>query len=245
MLKIKHKLSSLADGYNHLLPLQTLQQSRNSLNSQVPVSSPPTSQRQFMADSFRAARAAEQKAKGALEDAFSHLTSSSKSDSDSEEAAAPAQTTQQLLDEDFRIACGAYVKGRVKAGVRVKYNMEDATELLEQKADINSQDGDGWTSLHWASSEEHLPVVRMLLSSSPDLDVQDNEGCTALWVSAYNGIYQSAVLLLFSGASLTPRGKAHGKCAAPCGHLTQACKHTHTYKPKNMLSPLLYEWHTV
>ena len=82
------------------------------------------------------------------------------------------------------------------------------------------------TSLSSTVSEEYLPVVRFLLShkvasSSPssstavsstavDVNATDTSGCSPLWVAAYNGVYSTAVLLLFAGAALDLKGKAHG-----------------------------------
>ncbi|GMI35239.1 hypothetical protein TeGR_g6201, partial [Tetraparma gracilis] len=121
------------------------------------------------------------------------------------------RTAQDLLDEDFRVACGAYVKNRAKPGVRVKFDVAEAKELLDAGAGLNSVDGDAWTSLHWAAAEDYVPVLKFLLKQEGlELDRQDKSDCTALWTAAYNGIYSTAMLLLFAGASLTPQGSALG-----------------------------------
>jgi hypothetical protein len=164
-----------------------------------------------MTDSFRAARAAEQAAKNSIEDSVSHLTSSADSPRSDDESKSQPLTVEEERNEDFRISCGAYVKSKAKPGVRVKYNLELAESLHSAGADLNGVDGDGWTALHWASSEEHLPVVRFLLGSEGiKMNEQDQEGCTALWTAAYNGVYHSCMLLLAAGASVAPRGKGHG-----------------------------------
>lgn len=56
----------------------------------------------------------------------------------------------------------------------------ELVELLvrEGKVAINSTDGLGWTSLHHAMSEEHVPVVEKLLELGADYEAQNSDGET-------------------------------------------------------------------
>ena len=58
-----------------------------------------------------------------------------------------------------------------KAGAKLYADIQAAEKLLEAGQDgrggdreklLNSADGDGWTALHWAAAEGHLPMVRWL-----------------------------------------------------------------------------------
>ena len=165
-----------------------------------------------MADSFRAARAQERDAAAAIEERFSHLTAGDEPPPDKKKRGGKRLLTEAAeRDENFRIACGAFVKDKVKPGVRQKYDLDAAKRLVAEGADVDSRDGDGWSALHWAAAEGYLPVVKYLAAPGvADVDALDGEGCTPLWTASYNGEYQAALQLLASGAALEPKGKASG-----------------------------------
>ena len=83
---------------------------------------------------------------------------------------------------------------------------------------LNSADGDGWTALHWAAAEGHLPMVRWLVQRPGlNLDAVDADGCTPLWAAAYNGEYHCALWILSKGPNLELRGKASNTASCtPC-----------------------------
>ena len=121
-----------------------------------------------MADSFRAIAASKRLAAAALEARFDHLTSGPPSP---RKPKPRNLTKREQRDQDFRIACGAFVKGAQKAGAKLYADIQAAEKLLEAGQDgrggdreklLNSADGDGWTALHWAAAEGHLPMVRWL-----------------------------------------------------------------------------------
>ena len=121
-----------------------------------------------MADSFRAIAASKRLAAAALEARFDHLTSGPPSP---RKPKPRSLTKREQRDQDFRIACGAFVKGAQKAGAKLYADIQAAEKLLEAGQDgrggdreklLNSADGDGWTALHWAAAEGHLPMVRWL-----------------------------------------------------------------------------------
>lgn len=57
---------------------------------------------------------------------------------------------------------------------------EVARYLLDNKADVNSSDNDGYTPLHLASWYGHEVVVQTLLENNASVDVQDFDGDTPL-----------------------------------------------------------------
>ena len=121
-----------------------------------------------MADSFRAIAASKRLAAAALEARFDHLTSGPPSP---RKPKPQGLTAKERRDQDFRIACGAFVKGAQKAGAKLYADIQEAEKLLTAETArgedqalrlLNSADGDGWTALHWAAAEGHLPMVRWL-----------------------------------------------------------------------------------
>jgi ankyrin repeat protein len=60
--------------------------------------------------------------------------------------------------------------------------------LLDYKdLPLNSIDRKGYTALHWASANGHLPVVKALVEAGATVDLQDEQGCTPLHLASRNG----------------------------------------------------------
>ena len=167
-----------------------------------------------MSDSFRANAAKERDAAADIEARLSRLMGHDGDDDAPRKKTGGVRllTEEKKRDEDFRIACGAFVKGRIKPGVRQKYDMSEAERLRSAGADVNGADDDGWTGLHWAAAEGYQQVVKFLVDPErgANIDAVDKEDCTPLWTASYNGEYQVALYLLAAGADLAPRGKARG-----------------------------------
>lgn len=78
--------------------------------------------------------------------------------------------------------------------------------LVEQDADVNAQDNDGWTPLHWACSmkleDGAGPTVEALLKGEASVGIQTTEGDTALHFAAANGHLEAVKLLIKAGANV-------------------------------------------
>jgi hypothetical protein len=72
--------------------------------------------------------------------------------------------------------------------------------LLEHGADIDTQDGGGWTPLQEVSYFGALEIVHLLLEHSADVEVKDNDGRTALQFAAEEGHDEVVELLREHGA---------------------------------------------
>jgi len=78
--------------------------------------------------------------------------------------------------------------------------------LVEQGADMEKADRDGWTPLMTASWCGHFETVRYLLEQRANRDKANNSGNTSLhYAAAYAGHLEIAKLLMIYGADLNAR----------------------------------------
>ena len=84
--------------------------------------------------------------------------------------------------------------------------------LLEHGADINAQNRQGLTPLHWASNSGTPEVVRVLLEHGADVEVKDDTGRTALHWTSSSGRLEVVRLLLEHGADVVVKDNS-GKTA--------------------------------
>lgn len=73
-------------------------------------------------------------------------------------------------------------------------------------ADLDHEDSDGWTALHWAARQRHAAAVQLLLEAGADIDKvnpdMETEGYTALHLVAEAGYPEIASLLIKMGADI-------------------------------------------
>ncbi len=74
--------------------------------------------------------------------------------------------------------------------------------LIEKDADVNKS---GWTPLHYAATNGHLDVMRLLLDENAYIDAASPNGTTPLMMAARYGTPEAVKLLLEAGADATLR----------------------------------------
>lgn len=90
-------------------------------------------------------------------------------------------------------------------------NYEEIKRLLRTKVDINIQDRLGFTALHYAAQEYSIEIVKLLVDSNAEIDIQDLQRNTPLFKAVFYSKGRGDVIefLLDNGADANLRNK-HG-----------------------------------
>jgi hypothetical protein len=83
-----------------------------------------------------------------------------------------------------------------------KGDIKKVTLLLENGADVNTKDNDGWTPLMHAAEKGHKEVVELLIEKGADVNTKDNDGWTPLMYASKNNDLEIIRLLLEKGANV-------------------------------------------
>ena len=79
----------------------------------------------------------------------------------------------------------------------LKGQLELAKKLVAKGADVNKT---GWTPLHYAASNGHVDVIKLLLENHAYIDAESPNGSTPLMMASMYGNAQSVKLLIEEGA---------------------------------------------
>src|ERR1043165_3032263 len=79
---------------------------------------------------------------------------------------------------------------------------EEIKSLLEQGADVEEADNEGFRPLHWVSIYGKIEVAKILLKQGANIKATDSEGCTSLHLASLNDQIEVAKLLLKQGADI-------------------------------------------
>ena len=104
----------------------------------------------------------------------------------------------------------------VKAG-----NAQMVRTLLRQRTDVNGQEPDGMTALHWAVRGDDVETAQLLIRAGADVKAVNRYGVTPLSLAATNGNGTLAGMLLNAGAdpnSALPEGETVLMTAARTGN---------------------------
>ena len=84
-------------------------------------------------------------------------------------------------------------------------NIETIKHHLANGTDVNAQDFDGWTPLHWAAMEGHKKIAELLIANGADVNLKNMDGNTPLQYAAMAGQTGIAKLLLIKEADLNTK----------------------------------------
>ena len=81
--------------------------------------------------------------------------------------------------------------------------------LIDNQADVNRQDRNGYSALHFAAQEKRVEVAKLLLEAGAQIDVLDIHGNTPLWTAVFSakGDMRLVQLYVQSGANLDSLNK--------------------------------------
>lgn len=130
------------------------------------------------------------------------------------------QEAKRERNSSFIIACGAFHKGNAKADI------EKAQKLFEDGVNVNYIDNDGWSALFHACGEGHLSVVEWLTENcAASVELKDPDGCTPLWVAAFNNRRNVVQHLLHIGADDTIKAEPEGEPTQTPSNAARRNKH--------------------
>jgi len=111
------------------------------------------------------------------------------------------ESVERLLREGAHINArkGAY-KTTALMEASVQGNVEVMRFLVENGADVNLVDKDGWTALMGATVEGRLESVKLLLELGAQVDAENDKGQTALVMASGPGHTEIREALLKYGA---------------------------------------------
>jgi len=81
------------------------------------------------------------------------------------------------------------------------------SELILNGDEVNAQDVNGWSPLHFAAQEGDLEVAKILLNAGATIDLKDSNGNSPLWVAAMNSHQSEKVITLLLNNDADPKQK--------------------------------------
>lgn len=113
------------------------------------------------------------------------------------------ENVKKILSETGIEATDGYLRTTLILAVLHK-NIELLRWLIENGADINHQDRNGYSALHFAAQEKTQEVAKLLLDNGASLELTDIHGNTPIWTAIFNAKEELDLVKLYvqRGANL-------------------------------------------
>lgn len=103
--------------------------------------------------------------------------------------------------------CNEYKQNLLQEAIAASKN-DIAKDLINR--DIDNQDSNGQTPLHYCAQYLNIEIARLLLSKSADINIEDAYGNNPLWTAVFNarGDYRMVELFIEYNANIYHLNKA-------------------------------------
>lgn len=105
--------------------------------------------------------------------------------------------------------CNEYKQNLLQEAIAACKN-DIAKDLINRNIDLNHQDSNGQTPLHYCAQYLNIEIARLLLSKNADINVEDAYGNNPLWTAVFNarGDYRMVELFIEYNANIHHLNKA-------------------------------------
>ena len=106
------------------------------------------------------------------------------------------EAVKKILSETGLEACDSYLR---TALILATFHKNEAllTWLIANGANVNHQDRNGYSALHFAAQEKNATAATLLLDEGASLELADIHGNTPIWAAVFNAKGNTSLVKLY------------------------------------------------